>query len=187
MTIIHTPANVEKVATEFLLELAEWMRLDERPEIQTMNMTPDFVRNANDYYDANMAMDAAFKRCGLVALEDGPDSCMSSDVADLWNEAWERAAKMCGMKTCELKNGIRATLNNDVEAYPTGFFPKGLTGTIEQVDLDGDIVAMFRLDEKNPNLDNEEDRNCLQVGKNDDEFIMDASYLTLIERRARAR
>ncbi len=75
----NTAENVERVGRAFHKELTEWFKDD------GVNPTPEHIENSNDYYDANMAMDAAFRSCGLV-----PD-VSTDDSTDLWNAAWERA------------------------------------------------------------------------------------------------
>lgn len=87
MTKKNTTENREKVAREFLRILVTWIA----EEGSKQRLTKDFVENANDHYDANMAMDEAFRNCGLSTFEDGE---MSEDTIDLFNSAWSRAAEL---------------------------------------------------------------------------------------------
>lgn len=83
----HTPDNVECVAVHFLKIMRRWFNTKGKP---------CDILNANDHFDANMAMDEAFKTCGLQALPD--DGEMTQDACDLWNAAWTRAAILNGEK-----------------------------------------------------------------------------------------
>lgn len=93
---INTPENIDQIAKEFINELKEWLRRDHRTAMNNKKITPKFVREANDYYDANMAMGAAFKHCGFDPFDS--DGGMNGDATDLWNAAWDRAVKMAGEK-----------------------------------------------------------------------------------------
>lgn len=72
----------EKIAADFIrvLETSEWFG---------RTITATEVREANDHFDANMAMDAAFRNNGINPLPD--DEQMSQEATDLWNAAWDRA------------------------------------------------------------------------------------------------
>lgn len=83
----NTTENREKIAREFLRILVTWIA----EEGSKQRLTKDFVQNANDHYDANMAMDEAFRNCGLSTFDNGE---MSDDTMDLWNSAWSRAVEL---------------------------------------------------------------------------------------------
>ena len=78
----------EKIAINFLAKLGRWFGADGK------KLNAERVLNANDYYDANMAMDYAFKACGLEALDGNDEQPMSQRNADLWNTAWARAGEI---------------------------------------------------------------------------------------------
>lgn len=80
---INTPENRDKVAKAFIEVLTRWFATKKK------KLTPELIQNANDHFDANMAMDEAFTKCGLQALPD--DGQMTEDACDLWNVAWNRA------------------------------------------------------------------------------------------------
>lgn len=86
--------QVDKIAAAFLRQLCGLLVDDQRPHMKDQGITPNFVRNANDYYDANMAMDAAFKECGLQTFD--KDGQMTQETIDLFNVAWERAEVIAG-------------------------------------------------------------------------------------------
>lgn len=79
----------EKIGAEFLRILTGWAAPDGHA------VTAEFVESANDYYDANMAMDEAFLNCG----EPSPaDYLESQTVIDMWNNAWQHATKLAREK-----------------------------------------------------------------------------------------
>lgn len=85
-----TLENKEKVARAFLKELRAWFVCD-----GVHNPTPDQIENGNDYYDANMAMDAAMRTCGVLPTD--PDESIpleDESFVDLFNGAWERAVEI---------------------------------------------------------------------------------------------
>ena len=88
----NTPDNREKVAAEFLRILKLWFSLADKP----LN-----VANANDYFDANMAMDAAFTACGLETFDQPipgqDDFTMSEESMALFNDAWTRAIELAAI------------------------------------------------------------------------------------------
>jgi hypothetical protein len=90
--MINTPENVKKVGSEFLriLQTKEWF---------DCAITPTQVIEANDHFDANMAMDQAFRNNGLKALPESDDVPQTDDVSDLWNSAWDYAVTKSGAKS----------------------------------------------------------------------------------------
>ncbi len=86
----NTPENVERVAAAFLEELTGWFLEDD------VVATPDHIANGNDHYDANMAMDAALRKCGFNPFS--RSGGMSQDTTDLFNNAWTRAVEMAKEK-----------------------------------------------------------------------------------------
>lgn len=85
---------VDKIAAAFLRQLCGALVDDTRPHMKDQAITRYFVENANDYYDANMLMDAAFKEHGLPTFD--KDGHMTQETVDLFNVAWERAAVIAG-------------------------------------------------------------------------------------------
>ncbi len=72
------------------------------------------------------------------------------------------------------RNGARVRLKNPIDIYHLGFFPAGLTGTVEQVDITSQpIMAEIKFDNHFECLD--EWQNCMQAGINEEEC---ASLLT---------
>ncbi len=84
----HTPEVIEKIARAFIAELTSWVKNDNRSHMKKQKIDREFVENANDFYDANMAMDAAFKKCGFDTFASGK---MTSQSMDVFNDAWEKA------------------------------------------------------------------------------------------------
>jgi len=82
---MNTPENVERVAVAFLNVMRRWFKTKHKPVD---------ILNANDHFDANMAMDEAFTACGLKALPD--EGQMTQEACDLWNAAWDRTAILNG-------------------------------------------------------------------------------------------
>ena len=83
----HSITNVERVAVEFRKVLQRWFASKGKPVD---------ILNANDHFDANMAMDEALKKCGIPPFNRQGE--MTQDVCDLWNAAWNRAAVLNGEK-----------------------------------------------------------------------------------------
>lgn len=81
----HTSENVERVGARFLKVLTSWFKSDGKTP------TPDMIEHGNDYYDANMAMDAALRQCGIDPFKGGD---LTADMTDLFNAAWARAVEM---------------------------------------------------------------------------------------------
>jgi hypothetical protein len=53
--------------------------------------------------------------------------------------------------TYRLREGSRVRLKRNVESFPSGIFPAGLTGTLVKIGTDGDYWV--RLDQHFPNLE----------------------------------
>jgi hypothetical protein len=69
-----------------------------------------------------------------------------------------------GALKAAFKVGARVRLTRDIELYPIGIFPAGLTGVVTDVQPDSpDVIAQVKLDETFPEL--EEWDNCLQVSR----------------------
>lgn len=82
---VNTAENQEKVARKFIEVLERW---------EGDKVTSDFVRDANDHYDANMAMDEALRFHGFEAFKDCPvleDRVADEDVLALFDASWTRA------------------------------------------------------------------------------------------------
>lgn len=77
----------------FAAVLRQWLDADEIAMVRSRNATPEYSEGgscaSHDFCDANMAMDAAFKKVlGRNSdIEDLPDGSESPDIA-LWNAAW---------------------------------------------------------------------------------------------------
>lgn len=84
--------KVDAIAFAFTRGLASALVDDTRPHMKEQGITAEFVENANDYYDANMIMDAAFKECGLSIFN--ADGVILEDMAVLFNDAWARAVEL---------------------------------------------------------------------------------------------
>jgi hypothetical protein len=89
----RTDERIDKVAAAFIAVLRQWLSEDTREKTKSITFDAAFVANANDYFDANMAMDEAFTKCGLHAIH--PETgIMSDEMSDLFNNAWNRAILM---------------------------------------------------------------------------------------------
>lgn len=73
---------------------AEFLRILQSKDWFNRKITKQEVLDANDYYDANMAMNEAFINCGREALDETEGFGMSQISIKLWNDAWERAATL---------------------------------------------------------------------------------------------
>jgi len=79
---LFSEENVELVANEFLKILTRWFAHDGK------KLSADRVKNANDYYDANMAMLEAAEKCDATAnIED-------EKFYYFMNRAWSRAIEI---------------------------------------------------------------------------------------------
>lgn len=77
----------ERIALAFLGVLGKWLEQDS----QGLFLDAEFVENANDWFDANMAMDEAFKSVGIDPLGGGS---MEEETVALWNASWARAVEI---------------------------------------------------------------------------------------------
>lgn len=95
----NTPENVATVAKEFNKILLRWYKAhgayseDRSERVEVKNLTARLVSEANDHFDANMAMDEAMRKNGLDPFDDS-DGGMSQDATDLFNNAWDEAVKI---------------------------------------------------------------------------------------------
>jgi len=92
-------AKVEKLARLFAEEMKSTVKpADFKKAIELNKKEPDDVCRTHDFCDANMVMDAAFKKFG-IDLEDYsfPGRGMTGDdnvekaLIELWNAAWKTA------------------------------------------------------------------------------------------------
>jgi hypothetical protein len=94
MTGVNTPENREKVAKEFLRILGTWFAKGDPRGLgrdYPKKLTPEVVANANDYYDANMAMDEAFRNLKIPLFVKG---VIPDDSSELFNTSWNRAIEL---------------------------------------------------------------------------------------------
>ena len=96
--------TVQALAGAFTDVLVEWLGDEEFADMKATNATPEYAGNdmcaSHNYCDANMAMDAAWKRVigrsPEVSWETNPDGTAVDPEAEraaladcaLWNEAW---------------------------------------------------------------------------------------------------
>lgn len=82
-----------QIANRFAAILREWLTPTEWTAMLSANATETDpgVCHSHDHCDANMAMDRAFRDCGLAALLDSDQ--MSEDTCRLWSTAWRDAFK----------------------------------------------------------------------------------------------
>ena len=98
--------QVESVAAMFSAVLREWLTDEEMDEVVLHNaneLKDSDCCASHDFCDANMAMDEAFKQCGLrtnidfpgwEAYADGGHPADESEIiaaGKLWNDAWTLA------------------------------------------------------------------------------------------------
>lgn len=99
--------KVQALAGAFADVLVEWLGDEEFAEMKATNATPEYAGSdmcaSHDYCDANMAMDAAWKRVigrsPEVSWETKPDGTAVDPEAerlaladcDMWNDAWKVA------------------------------------------------------------------------------------------------
>jgi hypothetical protein len=89
------PKTVAFLAGQFADVIHEWTTPKEFEEIKRLNRTPEYAGSicaTHNFMDANMAMEAAFKRAfgRLPNIYDNDDGSEGDDVA-LWNAAWSQA------------------------------------------------------------------------------------------------
>ena len=89
-TAQNTPGNREHIAAAFLKELTSWFAE------AGIKATAEHIKNGNDYYDANMAMDAAFNNCGFDTFDSNGQ--MTQETCELFDSAWDRAVEMAQEK-----------------------------------------------------------------------------------------
>ena len=98
--ITQDPELIAKVADEFVRVLKEWATPEEWRAMLADNARERSatVCHSHDFCDANMAMDAAFRKYDLEPLPhmdvDDPTPEQDADkqsAADFWNAAWEKA------------------------------------------------------------------------------------------------
>ncbi len=95
---IPTP---EEVSAEFIAVLNEWLTPEQLEQVRVRNAVlatnpgQEDCCASHDFCDANVAMEEAFKRCGLDPSSTGvPDTdypLMSDEVLEVWNKAWALA------------------------------------------------------------------------------------------------
>ena len=85
---IRTHENIDSICVEFIKVINEWLTDQQIAIVNERNAQPDMKGSCatHDFYDANMAMDEAFKKAmgGQIDLQ-------SDDDMFLWNEAWDLA------------------------------------------------------------------------------------------------
>ncbi len=98
------PATVAFLAGQFADVLREWLTEAQWRQMRRLNTSPDYAEScaSQDFCDANMAMDEAWKRAfgrEPNVVGEGPEV---ERECRLWNEAWSSAK---ASSLTELKDG----------------------------------------------------------------------------------
>jgi len=82
---------VDRLAIEFTKELQSWFMPQRWRKMLVLNAaeTDPMICHSHDFFDANMAMDAAFAALSIDVFD--YEGQMPQTVTELWNAAWERA------------------------------------------------------------------------------------------------
>ena len=82
--------QVEKLSKEFSKVLKSWLMKKQMAEVIRKNDTPEYKTGglcaSHDYCDANMAMDAAWKKVVGKSI-----NFQNNTQVSLWNKAWTMA------------------------------------------------------------------------------------------------